>query len=84
VEALAVGAHQVAGEDADLHMLLDRALVEAVGLARQLDLAVERLVRDAQQGAVGHAEAVALGAMVALSMSMATARLWLNRSADEE
>ena len=40
---------------------LDRPLVEGVGLAGQLDLAVERLVGDAQQRAVGHAEAIALG-----------------------
>jgi hypothetical protein len=39
----------------------DRPLVEGVGLAGQLDLAVQRLVGDAQQRAVGGAEAVALG-----------------------
>src|SRR3546814_4969069 len=42
------------------HMFVDRALVEAVGLAGQLQFAVERLVRDAQQRAVRHAEAIAL------------------------
>ena len=42
-------------------MLADRALVEGVGLARQLDLAVQRLVGHAEQRPVGHAEAVALG-----------------------
>src|SRR5437016_965861 len=41
-------------------MLADRALIEAVGLARQFELAVKWLVRDAEQGAVGYAEAIAL------------------------
>src|SRR5688500_8293339 len=50
----------VARLDADPHMLADRALVEAVGLAGELQLAVERLVRDAEQRAIGDAEAIAL------------------------
>ena len=41
-------------------MLADRAFVESIGLAGELELAVERLVGDAQQGAIGHAEAIAL------------------------
>jgi hypothetical protein len=69
--------------DADLQVLADGAFIEGVGLAGQLDLAVQGLVGDAQQRAVGHPEAVALGGDGALSMSMATARLWLNRSADD-
>ena len=44
-----------------LRCCADRALVEGVGRARQLDLAVQRLVGDAEQRAVGHAQAVALG-----------------------
>ena len=67
------------GRDADPQVLADRALVEGVGLAGQLDLAVQRLVGDAEQGPVGHPEAVALGGDGADSMSMATARLWLKR-----
>ena len=39
----------------------DRSLVKRVGGAGQLDLAVERLVRDAEQRAVGDAQAIALG-----------------------
>ena len=75
-------AQEVERLDADLEMLADRALVEGVGLAGQLDLAVQRLVGDAEQGAVGHAEAIALGGDGADSMSIATARDWLKRSAD--
>ena len=41
-------------------MRADRAFIEAVRHARQFDLAVDRLVRDAQQHAVGHAHAEAL------------------------
>src|SRR5262245_47372533 len=50
----------VARLDADPHMLADRAFVEAVGLAGKLQFAVERLVRDAEQRAIGDAEAIAL------------------------
>ncbi len=56
----ALGAQVLAGADADLEVRADRLLVEVVGLAGQLDLAVERLVGDAQQRAVGDAEAIAL------------------------
>jgi uncharacterized protein len=46
--------------DADLEVLVHGPLVEGVGRARQLDLAMQRLVGDAEQGAVGHAQPVAL------------------------
>ena len=46
--------------NADLQVLPDRALVERVGGARQLDLAVQRLVGDAEQRPIGHAHAEAL------------------------
>src|SRR5688572_22159276 len=48
------------GLDADPEMLADRAFVEGVGLAGQLDLAVERLVRDAEQGPVRYPEPITL------------------------
>jgi hypothetical protein len=40
-------------------VLVDALAVKVVGHAGQLDLAVQRLVAHAQQGAVGHAEAEA-------------------------
>lgn len=46
---------------ADLEMLADALPVELAGHACELDLAVQRLVGDAQQRAVGHAEAIAVG-----------------------
>src|SRR3954467_3920023 len=46
---------------ADLEMLADAAAVEFAGHACELDLAVQRLVGDAQQRAVGDAKAVAIG-----------------------
>ena len=55
-----LAAQRVERREADLQMLADRALVEGVGRARQLDLAVQRLVGDAEQRAVGHAQAIAL------------------------
>ena len=61
MQAAALGAQQIDGVDTDLQMLRDRAFIEAVGLSRQFDLAMQRLVRDTQQGAVRHPEAVALG-----------------------
>jgi hypothetical protein len=45
---------------ADLEMLADALAVEFAGHAGKLDFTVERLVRDAQQGAVGDAEAQAV------------------------
>jgi hypothetical protein len=41
-------------------MLADRALVEGAGRPGQLDLAVQLLVGDAEQGAVGHPQPVTL------------------------
>src|SRR4051812_41610977 len=61
VELVARQLELVDRGDADAQMLGDGAFVEAVGLARQLDLAMDRLVRDAEQGAVRHAETEALG-----------------------
>src|SRR5688500_14664063 len=61
VELGAVALQDSKGLDSDPQVLADRPLIEGVGLARQLDLAVERLVRDAQQGPVRHPEAIALG-----------------------
>src|SRR6266487_5497284 len=45
---------------ADLKMLADPLPVEFAGHTSELDLAVKRLVRDAEQRAVGHAEAKAI------------------------
>src|SRR5579883_1063743 len=45
----------------DLEMLSDTLAIELARHARELDLAMQRLVGDAQQRAVGHAEAVAVG-----------------------
>jgi hypothetical protein len=46
---------------ADFEMLADAAAVEFAGHAGKLDLTVEGLVGHAQQGAVGDAEAEAVG-----------------------
>ena len=80
-------AHAVERCEADLQVLAHRALVEGVGGAGQLDLAVQRLVGNAEQGAVGHAQAIALGGQGAASISTAMARdrlmrrrSWLQRS----
>src|SRR3546814_19985642 len=51
---------QFAGADADLEVRGDRFFIEAVRLARQLEFAMERLVADAKQGAIGDAAAIAL------------------------
>src|SRR5690348_12746453 len=47
VQPAAFLAQQVDGGQADLQMLADGALIKGVRLARQLDLTVQRLVRDA-------------------------------------
>ena len=60
VQRLAPRLQQLDRCEADLQMLRDGGLVERVGGARQLDLAVQRLVGDAQQRAVGHAQPEAL------------------------
>ncbi len=57
----AAGTQDVDGAHADAQMLVHALAVEVVGHARQLDLAVQRLVGHAQQRAVGHAEAEAVG-----------------------
>src|SRR5256885_3732340 len=46
---------------ADLEMLTDASPVEFAGHAGEFDFAVQRLVGDAQQSAVGNAEAIAVG-----------------------
>ena len=46
--------------DADADVLGYRALVEAIGHARELDFAVQRFVRDAEERPVRNAKAVAL------------------------
>jgi hypothetical protein len=43
------GAQQLDGAHADAQVLVDALAVEVVGHARQLDLAVQRLVAHAQQ-----------------------------------
>src|SRR5262249_47029955 len=45
---------------ADLKMLSDPLAIELVGHTGELDFTMERLVRDAEQGAIGHAEAEAV------------------------
>ena len=45
----------------DLEMLADALAIELAGHARELDLAMQRLVGDAQQRTVGHPEAIAVG-----------------------
>src|SRR5271168_4156896 len=47
--------------EADLEMLTNALAIKFAGHASKLDLAVKRLVRDAEQSAVGDAEAVAVG-----------------------
>src|SRR6185437_8253812 len=54
---LAAFAQGAQGFDANREMLADALAVERVGHAAQLDFAVQRLVRDAQQRSVGNAEA---------------------------
>jgi hypothetical protein len=45
----------------DLQMLADALAVEFAGHAGELDFTVEGLIRDTEQGTVGHAEAEAVG-----------------------
>ena len=61
VKRIALALEHAERLDSDPQVLADRPVVESVGLAGQLELAVERLVRHAQQGPVGDAEAIALG-----------------------
>ncbi len=53
MEAVSPPFEEVESGKADLQMLGDRRLVEGVCRARQFDLAVQRLVGDAEQRAVG-------------------------------
>src|SRR3546814_2462095 len=55
------GAQLLHGAQADLQVLVDLALVEGRRHAGQLQLAVQRLVGDAEQRPVGHTEAEAVG-----------------------
>src|SRR5882672_7763679 len=62
VELVGAGLAQNAdGLEADLQVLFHPLAVEGVGHSRELDLAMKRLVGDAQQRAVGHAQAEAVG-----------------------
>src|SRR5271157_4943841 len=60
MEAVAPLFEQVESGKADLQMLGHRRLVKSARRPRQLDLAVERLIRDAQQRAIGDAKTKAL------------------------
>src|SRR3546814_3445330 len=60
VELGALVAHRFTCADADLEVRGDRFLVETVRLPGQLEFAVEWLVADAEQGAIGDADAVDL------------------------
>src|SRR5215216_5572271 len=57
----AVRPENIEGGEADHQMLADRALVKGVGGAWQFDLAMERLVGNAKQRAIGHAQPITLG-----------------------
>ena len=61
MQRVAALAQQIERSETDLEMLGHRTLVEGVGGARQLDLAVKGLVRHAEQRALGHAKPVAVG-----------------------
>src|SRR5579872_3598724 len=61
VERIVLTLQEADRGDADLQMFGDGPLVEGVRGAGKLDLAVQRLVRDAEQRAIGHAHAEALG-----------------------
>ncbi len=57
----AFGAQQFNGPHPDAKMLINPFAVKMVGHARQLDLAVQWLVADAQQSAIGHPKAETVG-----------------------
>ena len=61
MQAVPALLEQIECGKADLQMLGDRRLVESARRPRQLDLAMQRLVRDAKKRAVGHPQAKALG-----------------------
>lgn len=60
MELFQFAAQEVDGGEADHQMLADGPVVEGIGSARQFDLAMQRLVGDAEQGAIGHAQAITL------------------------
>src|SRR5436305_1989731 len=55
------GAEFLHRTDADLEVLVDLSAVEVRGHAGELQLAVQRFVRHAEERPVGHAEAEAVG-----------------------
>src|SRR5438105_1905088 len=55
-----LAAEQLDGSEADHQMLADGAVIEGIGGTRQFDLAVKRLVGNAQQRAIGDAQPIAL------------------------
>src|SRR5688572_26050686 len=60
VKAVALVAQQVERLDPDSEVLADRPLVEGIGLTRQLQFAVQRLIGHAQQRPIRNAEAITL------------------------
>src|SRR3546814_901743 len=81
VELGALVAHRFACADADLEVRGDRFLVETVRLPGQLEFAVEWLVADAEQGAIGDAETIALrGDRRRLHVDADRARLQIGRA----
>src|SRR5690606_1704714 len=61
VQTTHLAAQQFQRRNAYVQMLGHRPLIEGPRRPRQLQLAVQRLVRHAQQGAVGNPQPVALG-----------------------
>ncbi|STR63419.1 Uncharacterised protein [Klebsiella michiganensis] len=61
MHVVAFGAQQVNRPNTNLQMFGNGPFIESVSLSRQLNLAVQRFIGDAQQGAVRNAEAIALG-----------------------
>src|SRR4051812_46029396 len=55
-----LSTQDIDGSQADHEMLADGTLIEGIRRPWQLDLAMQRLVGYAQQGAVGHTQAIAL------------------------
>src|SRR3954470_10190769 len=56
VQGRALAAQDVERGKSNLQVLTDGPLIKSAGRARQLDLAMQRLVRDAKQRAVGHTQ----------------------------
>src|SRR5690606_9283025 len=61
MQRLSTLPQQLKSLQSNLQMLPHRCLVKCVGRTRQFVLAVERLVRDAEESAVRHAEAISIG-----------------------